>query len=149
MSRYFMDVLKIALGVFIGGLLAALAYTKIIAMGVERSTSTATASIQRELKKMGIEVDQPPREPAPSFQISSPPTVERLAHTHSQKAESDIEIAKQATLKHQERMREAWKKLYQPSDICRLDSSAMPCVNAHAAAHKRFMDLYGEMPPRF
>ena len=49
-STFFTDVFKIALGVFIGGLLAALAYTKIIALGVEYAARSASASIQKELR---------------------------------------------------------------------------------------------------
>lgn len=59
-STFFIDVFKIALGVFIGGLLAALAYTKIIALGVEQAAAEATASMQREMQKMKAQEEQEP-----------------------------------------------------------------------------------------
>ena len=50
-STFFVDVLKIALGVFIGGLLAALAYTKYMAWEVEYSLRQATAEMQKQAKQ--------------------------------------------------------------------------------------------------
>ena len=74
---------------------------------------------------------------------------DRLANESAQKKAVAVETEKQGRLRHQEMMRDYWRKLYQPSEVCRRDPSSMPCVNAHASAYKRFMEIYGEMPPRF
>jgi len=74
---------------------------------------------------------------------------DRFDRERAQKQISAIEQEKQGRLVHRQRMRDAWKKLYQPSEMCERDPSLISCANAHAAAHKRFMEIYGEMPPRF
>ena len=53
-STFFIDVFKIALGVFIG----ALAYTKIIAWGVEQAASEATATMQKEMRRLKAQEEQ-------------------------------------------------------------------------------------------
>lgn len=132
-STFFTDVFKIALGVFIGGLLAALAYTKIIALGVEYAARSATASIQKELRLEGVR---------------NSAAEQARAESERQKA-ANIEREKRERLRREDELRVAWRQMYKPSAACQADPSTMPCVNAHAAAHKRFTEVYGELPPRF
>ena len=65
MSRYqheegtfWVDVLKIALGVFIGGLLAAFAFAKYIDWEMSRAVWQFDKAIGRETQRMRSEVDQ-------------------------------------------------------------------------------------------
>ena len=143
-STFWMDVLKISLGVFIGGLLSALAYTKIIALGVEYAAAEVSAAIKLDLQKMD----------AKSEQARKQAELARLRQVAQQQAEQQAaneRAAQQAEqmLQREVRMRAEWQQIYQPSAACRIDSTTMPCVNAYASAHKRFMDKFGEMPPRF
>ena len=139
-STCFVDVLKIALGVFIGGLLAALAYTKYMAWEVEYSLRQATAEMQKqakqrtELSRKQAEEERQRREAAAS---------ERAAREGQRVADAA------QRQQHEADMRAAWKQIYRPSPACQADQMTLTCANAHAAAHKRFMEIYGEMPPRF
>ncbi|AIJ46966.1 hypothetical protein O987_14250 [Comamonas testosteroni TK102] len=139
-STFFVDVLKIALGVFIGGLLAALAYTKYMAWEVEYSLRQATAEMQKqakqrtELSRKQAEEERQRREAAAS---------ERAAREGQRAADAA------QRQQHEADMRAAWKQIYRPSPACQADQMTLTCANAHAAAHKRFMEIYGEMPPRF
>lgn len=136
-GSFFASVLTIALGVFIGGLLAALAYTKIMALAVEYEAKQALAAFERDAK---AQADR-------ARQQSEAQAMTRLELARQQAADREqTRLEKHA---HDAKMRAAWTKLYQPSAVCQADPSTMPCVNAHAVAHKRFMELYGEMPPRF
>ncbi|GGH61920.1 hypothetical protein GCM10010975_26120 [Comamonas phosphati] len=132
-GSFWMGVLRIALGVFIGSLLAALAYTKIIAMGVEYAARDAAALLAKEMKSQAAKQD----------------AIERVKADHARWQAADIEQQKRDKLRRDDELRVAWKQIYRPSAACQADPSTMPCVNAHAAAHKRFMEIYGEMPPRF
>lgn len=139
-SDFLTDVFKIALGVFIGGLLAALAYTKYMAWEVEYSLRQATAEMQKQAKlqaersRKQAEEDRQRREAAAS----------EKAARERQRAEEE-----QQRIQHEADMRAAWKQIYRPSPACQADQMSLTCANAHAAAHKRFMEIYGEMPPRF
>lgn len=106
-STFFTDVLKIALGVFIGGLLAALAYTKIIAMGVEYATRGAFSSIQKELKLESIRNN-----------VSD----QARAEAERQRA-ANIERENRERLRRNDELRVAWKQMYRPSAICQADPS--------------------------
>lgn len=139
-SDFLTDVFKIALGVFIGGLLAALAYTKYMAWEVEYSLRQATAEMQKQAKlpaeraRKQVEEDRQRREAAAS---------ERAAREGQRAADEQQRKQQEAD------MRAAWKQIYRPSPACQADQMTVTCANAHAAAHKRFMEIYGEMPPRF
>nr|WP_314352032.1 hypothetical protein [Comamonas thiooxydans] len=50
-SSFFSDVLKISLGVFIGGLLAALAYTKIMAIAAEYAAQRVVESVELSMRE--------------------------------------------------------------------------------------------------
>jgi hypothetical protein len=109
-AHIFVDVLKIALGVFIGGLLAALAYTKYMAWEVEYSLRQATAEMQKQAKQQAdrsrkqAEEDRQRREAA-----------ERVARERQQAA--DALQRKQ----HEADMRAAWSQIYRPSAACQTD----------------------------
>lgn len=132
-STFFTDVLKIALGVFIGGLLAALAYTKFMAWNVERSLSLISfeskANIENERRQLEIK------------------RLQQFDRLQQQEAERSGRAA--AAQAHEEQMRAMWRQMYKPTAACEADRSSIACANAYAAAHKRFTETYGEMPPRF
>lgn len=143
-SDFLTDVFKIALGVFIGGLLAALAYTKYMAWEVEYSLRQATAELQKQAKQQA-EQDRQRREAVASERAAR--EGQRAAEEQQRKQqEADMRVQR---VQHEADMRAAWKQIYRPSPACQADQMTLTCANAHAAAHKRFMEIYGEMPPRF
>ncbi|MDR0204046.1 MAG: hypothetical protein LBJ40_18025 [Delftia acidovorans] len=124
-SSFFVDVIKIALGVFIGGLVAALAYEQILAWRVNEAlkevqaqTQRATAQIQRS-QELAEQQRQRDRE------------------EQDEQRRQALEQARQEGLR-QERKNAAWERFYQPPEVCKVDSATMPCVNAYMAAKKRF-----------
>ena len=139
-STFFVDVLKIALGVFIGGLLAALAYTKYMAWEVEYSLRQATAEMQKQAKQ---QADRSRKQAEEDRQRREAAANERVARERQQAAGA------LQRKQHEADMRAAWSQIYRPSAACQTDQMTLTCANAHAAAHKRFMEIYGEMPPRF
>lgn len=139
-STFFVDVLKIALGVFIGGLLAALAYTKYMAWEVEYSLRQATAEMQKQAKQR-TELSR--KQAEEERQRRGAAASERAAREGQRVADAA------QRQQHEADMRAAWKQIYRPSPACQVDQMTLTCANAHAAAHKRFMEIYGEMPPRF
>ena len=143
-STFFVDIFKIVLGVFIGGLLAALAYTKIMSWAAEHAAREAVATMQKELDAQAAKLRQETEN-----QRLQREAVERsrIAETRAQAAFREQRQREQQ--EHEARMRAEWQRIYQPSAACRLDPTTMPCVNAHAAAHKRFLELHHEFPPRF
>lgn len=143
-STFFVDVFKIAMGVFIGGLLAALAYTKIISLGVEYAARDAMATLNKEANLQAAES----RKAAALQSLQSEQKARQLAE-----AEKMVVRARQ---QHEQRQHEKeaqlrleWQKIYKQSAACQIDSTTMPCVNAYAAARNQFIDRFGEAPPRF
>lgn len=143
-SDFLTDVLKIALGVFIGGLLAALAYTKYMAWEVEHSLRQASAEIQKQAKQ---QAERSRKQAEDARQRRDAEAIESAARERQQAA--DLELKARQKQQHEADMRAAWSHIYRPSAACQVDQTTLSCANAHAAAHKRFMDMYGEMPPRF
>lgn len=124
-GSFFVDVIKIALGVFIGGLLAAFAYEQILAWRmndalkeVQAQTQQATAQMKRSLEL----AEQQRR---------------RDREAQDEQRRQALEHARQERLR-QERKNAAWERFYQPPEACKVDSATMPCVNAYMAAKKRF-----------
>jgi len=84
-STFFVDVLKIALGVFIGGLLAALAYTKYMAWEVEYSLRQATAEMQKQAKQ---QADRSRKQAEEDRQRCEAAANERVARERQQAADA-------------------------------------------------------------
>lgn len=147
-STFFVDVLKIALGVFIGGLLAALAYTKYMAWELEYSLRQATVEIEKQAKQQA----ERSRKQAEEDRLRREAAASEKASRESQLAANALERKQQEAdmrAQHEADMRAAWKQIYRPSAGCQADQMTLTCANAHAAALKRFTEIYGEMPPRF
>lgn len=139
-GSFLTDVFKIALGVFIGALLAAFAYTKYMAWEVERSLGPALSSLNRETQRMKSESSR-------QFQQLEQQRQQREAAEQIER-EAQAEQARQKRLQQQAeadrdaRRQEAWERFYQPSAACKADSSTMTCANAFMAAKKRFLEQY-------
>lgn len=132
-STFWIDVVKIALGVFIGGLLAALAYTKIIALSVEYAARETAAVMEKQLKAMA-DKDRQQAE------------AQRLQREAQERARAE-EVRQQAAVQQEQlarnaRKEAAFKRYYQPSRLCELDPLTVPCINAGMVARRQFDAQY-------
>ena len=139
-GAFFVDVLKIALGVFIGSLMAAFVYTKYMAWEMERALGPVNATLNREAKRMSEETSR-------MFQQSERERQQREAAAQIER-DARIELAQQKRQQQQAeadrdaKRQAAWERYYQPSASCVADSSTMACANAFMAAKKRFLEQY-------
>lgn len=139
-SNFFADVFKIALGVFIGGLLAAFVYTKYMAWEMNRALGQFNTALSKDTQRVWSETNQ-------SIQRSKDDAQRRVATAQIEKdrvAEQarQREIAQQQEAERDARRQLAWERYYQPSAACKADSSTMTCANAFMAAKKRFLEQY-------
>lgn len=128
---FFVDVLKIALGVFVGGLLAVLAYEQILALRV----NIAAREAMQHLQKQSAQAEQ--------ARLARDREREERARLDRERAGERQAIAEVARAR-EERRRLAWERFYQPSVVCRDDPATLPCANAYMAAKKRFDAQYVE-----
>ena len=134
------DIFKIALGVFIGSLLAAFVFTKYMAWEMERALGPISSALNRDAKRMSQDAarlfqqaDQQHRQREAAEQIERDFQAQQaLQKRLQQQAEADRDARRQA----------AWERYYQPSAACVADSSTMTCANAFMAAKKRFLEQY-------
>lgn len=139
-STFFLDVLKIALGVFIGCLLAAFAFSKYIDWEMNRAVWQFDKTMSRETQRMKSDAEQ--------YLKSSERAMQRRSAAEQIEADRIALQAKQAQIaRNQEaerdvRRQEAWESYYQPSAACKADSSTMDCANAFMAAKKRFLERF-------
>lgn len=137
---FFTDVLKIALGVFIGGLLAAFVYTKYMAWEMNRALGQINTAVTKETQRMWADTNQfsLKNERAVQQRIAAEQVErDRLAEQNRQS-----QIAQQQQAELDARRQAAWERYYQPSAACSADSSTMNCANAFMAAKKRFLEQY-------
>ena len=121
-QSFFSDVVKVALGVFIGGLAAAFAYETITQWRA-----------QQVLQKMAIEMQQERREKAQAA---------RQAQQRRDELTRQRQEAQRQEQHRQERRANAWQQYYKPSPSCRVDPSTPACANEYMAARKRFDAAY-------
>ncbi|PIG08634.1 hypothetical protein [Comamonas sp. 26] len=139
-STFLADVLKIALGVFIGSLLAAFVYTKYMAWEMNRALGQVNTALTKETQRMWSETNQ-------SIQRTERATQQRTAAEQIEKDRiseqvRQRQIAQQREAELDARRQVAWERYYQPSAGCKADSSTMACANAFMAAKKRFLEQY-------
>jgi len=141
-STFFTDILKISLGVFIGGLLAALAYTKIIALSAEYAVAEATAAMKRDLQKMQTQEDQR-RQQQQALQRASQEAAQQQASDRQQlMLRRQQEAEEQAAFSA--RREAAWKRTFKPSQLCLDDPLTTECIDAANISRRRFYAQYKE-----
>ena len=148
-SSFFTDVLKIALGVFIGGLLAALAYTKIIAMGVEYAATQANAAMQRDLQKMKAQQEQARRAAEQQRIQQETQRQAMLAAVNAQAQQRQLEqeqnrLELEKRMAFESRRDAAWKRSFKPSQLCQDDPLTAECIDARNISQRRFIAQYRE-----
>ena len=139
-SDFLTDVFKIALGVFIGGLLAAFVYTKYMTWEMNRAFGQINTAVTKETQRMWADTNQfiQKNERAVQQRVAAEQVEkERMAEQMRQR-----KIAQQQQDELDDRRQAAWERYYQPSAACRADSSTMNCANAFMVAKKRFLEQY-------
>lgn len=139
-STFFMDVLKIALGVFIGGLLAALAYTKIIAMGVEYAANQATAAMKRDIQKMNAQQEQDAARRAADLERLRLENQRQVADQQAQARARQIQQEEQAAFEKRREL--AWKRSFKPSQRCQDDPLTVECIDTANISRRSFYAQY-------
>ncbi len=124
-----LDVVKIAIGVFVGSLLAVFAYEQILAVRVEIAAREASSYLQKQSAQAAAAAER--------ARTLRDEEREERARNDRERAEAQRAIADAARLR-EERRRLAWSRYFQPSEACRADPGTLPCANAHMAAKKRF-----------
>ena len=132
-GTFLLDLFKIALGVFIGGLAAMFTYEAITAWRLEQAAKKITADLQRETQALQA------RERQQALQRDEARRDE-LARAAQQRAEDEA-MAREIR-ERRERKEAAWQRFFRPSEPCRMDSATLPCANEHMAARKRFEATY-------
>lgn len=132
-GTFLVDVFKIALGVFIGGLAAAFTYEAILAYRAEEAIRKASEEIKVQNARTNAEITKQ-NELDRQAREEERQRVERLRAAQAMEARLESE--------RRQRKEEAWAKFHQPSPNCKLDSGTAACANEYMAARKRFESQY-------
>lgn len=130
---YLADLVKIAVGVFIGGLAAAFAYEGITALRLEYAAQKAVQEIRHQSDRANAQAVQQQRQ---QMQLQQQ---QRIDEENARKFEAEQQ---RASIDRRERREAAWRAFYIPSQACQEDRTMVACANAHIAAKKRFNDQY-------
>ncbi|CAN7261837.1 hypothetical protein LJR129_001170 [Acidovorax sp. LjRoot129] len=132
-GTFLLDILKIAVGVFIGGLAAAFTYEAILAY----RTEAALRKIQENVK---AETDRIKRDFAANQQADS--DARYAAARDADQLRSAMALAQRLETERQQRKDTAWSHFFQPSPGCKADPGTTACANEHMVARKRFDSQY-------
>lgn len=132
-GSYLLDIIKIAIGVFIGGLAAAFTYEGILAL----RTEMALRKMQDEIK---AQTDRIERQDARRRQAEA--EARDAAEREAEQLRSARALANRLETERQQRKDAAWAKFYQPSPNCKIDPGTTACANEHMIARKRFEGQY-------
>lgn len=163
-GSFLLDIARIALGVFIGGLAALLTYEAIVGhravplIGSRPAEPTPPADTTgRSTPAVDLLAPQPPPQPTPQQADAAPAMQERQQAQDQKNAQglqdadelrkaddlkSAQELAARLEGERQQRRAVAWARFFQPSPVCRADPTTRPCADAHLAARKRFDAQY-------
>ena len=132
-GTFLIDVFKIALGVFIGGLCAAFTYEAILAYRAEAALRKMSQQIKSETDRVNAETAR---------QRQQAREAQEAAQQHAEQVRSAEALAARLESERRQRKDAAWSKFYQPSLTCKADSGTASCANEYMAARKRFESLY-------
>lgn len=132
-GSFLSDIIKIAIGVFIGGLAAAFTYEAILALRAE----IALRKVQEEIK---AQTDRIEKQDARRRQVEA--EARDAAEREAEQLRSARALASRLETERQQRKDAAWAKFYQPSPNCKIDPGTTACANEHMIARKRFEGQY-------
>lgn len=119
------DILKIALGVFIGCMAAVFTYEGVLAWRIEQ----AMRKINAELNAQEVQQKQ-------AQELRLQQQKERQDQQRKQDLEKDWQ--RQQLVLAQRRKEQAWAAYFQPTNVCRMDPSRGDCADLHIRARKAF-----------
>lgn len=134
------QVAAIALGVFIGGLGAMLAWEAITAWRLEQASKEAVKVMKQSMEKIQQGADKLQIEQRQRAVLLEQVRQNSLNEEAAKKAA--IAAAEQERREKAARKEAAWQKFYQPSDACRHDSADISCANRFMASRKAFEQQY-------
>lgn len=132
-GTFLVDVFKIALGVFIGGLAAAFTYEAILAHRAEEALRKASQEIKAQAARTNAEI-------AKHNQLNQQAKEEERQRAERLRAAQALENRLES--ERRQRREDAWARFHQPSPNCKLDSGTTACANEYMAARKRFESQY-------
>jgi hypothetical protein len=131
------DVLKIATGVFLGGLAAIFAWEGIHVIALEVAAREAAkqmqAATQQAAEQSRLQAEATAKARAAADQAA------RTQQAQMQRQQADASAQAQAWKEARET---AWKQFYQPSEACRVNWTG-ECANAFAKAKLDFQAIHG------
>lgn len=134
------DVLKRALGIFLGGLLlwgAFHVYVRYTTRAVLEETGQALQQISANAQMQSQRIRE-------QQQLRREQQEARRRAELEQKANAQAAAARyaQERAEAERRKEEAWRRFYQPSEEC-LNTASVECGNAHIRARREFERTYG------
>lgn len=132
-GSFLLDVLKIALGVFIGSLAAVFTYEAIVAFRAEQAVRKVLQETKAQTDRINAEAAKRSQQEAQERQEAE----QRAEQFRNARA-----LAARLEAERQARRDAAWSKFYQPSAACKTDSGTTACANEYMAARKRFDGQY-------
>jgi len=123
------DVLKIALGVFIGCMASVLTYEKILSWRVEQAAKVVMQELKLNEEKQ-----------AQARELRLQEQRDQQDRLRKQALEKDWERQQQVLAAR--RKEQAWSNFYQPSFTCRADPSRGDCADSHIRARTAFEAQY-------
>ena len=132
-GTFLLDLVKIALGVFIGGLAAMFAYEGITAWRVEQALIKEANKVKQAQRKAD---EREAKEQADREQRSAERRQQAQARHDAYQASQALQRARA------QRKESAWAAFYQPSQACTLDPTTASCANEFISARKRFEAQY-------
>lgn len=130
-------VFKTAVGVFIGGLAAALAFTEIQTVRIEIAAKKALSQIATEMEQANDR--QAKAQQAEALRQAKVKADEWQRMQAAQNMAAQMQAIERARRDDKEA---AWKSFYEPSDSCKANSLQDHCANAHIRAKTEFEGQY-------
>lgn len=130
---FLVDVVKLALGIFMGGLMlffgheALLAHRLQVAMNQQGSQPFNGSDAASATNATRNQVLAPPQQAQRPGEANSPATQALIDRNNRAR---------------QDRKQAAWEAFYQPHPTCKADPNAYGCANAFLAARKQFDSQY-------
>lgn len=134
-GTFFLDLLKLSLGVFVGVLAALLAHEAINVWRLERAARQLVQQAEQQVKAARV---QAARQQQQQLENQRRQEEQQKAITMADQLAQRFERERRA------RKEAAWNAFYQPSPACRADAVTAACANEHIAAKKRFEAQYAD-----
>lgn len=127
------DVVKIAVGVFIGALAAAFTWEGIQTIRLQIAAHEANEELSRATARAKAESER---------RAAQQEAAKDQQEATQRERERAIAETRQMNLQREREKAEAWKRYFTPSQSCMNDPNTMECANAHIRAKTEFEATY-------